>query len=78
MRSITDGLSMMAIQAWVAENPVLAGVVSTICAYLLWAVADRLVLQRRRKGPIQWPILGNVRFKESVLSLHLCVVIYGL
>jgi len=40
---------------------VVSGVFSTVVlAYLLWAIADRWVLHRGRKGPVQWPILGTI------------------
>lgn len=39
---------------WVVLT-VLAGLV---VSYLLWAAADRWVLHKGRKGPVQWPILG--------------------
>ncbi|KAG0607846.1 hypothetical protein M758_8G059500 [Ceratodon purpureus] len=55
----------MDIQAWGSECvrgmtslTVLWGFLSMIVAYLVLALVDRWVLQRGRKGPVQWPILG--------------------
>jgi len=49
---------------WLVERmsnlTVVSVVFSTVVlAYLLWAIADHWVLHRGRKGPVQWPILGD-------------------
>lgn len=56
----TDKMDM-----WVVLT-VLAGVV---VGYLLWAAADRWVLHKGRKGPVQWPILGMYSSSSSITRI---------
>ena len=80
-------ICMMDIQAWGSECvrtmtglTVLWGILSMIVAYLVLALVDRWILQRGRKGPVQWPILGNGQSYFQCLPLfkflYLCCASY--
>jgi hypothetical protein len=83
-------ICMMDIQAWGSEFvrtmtglTVLWGFLSMIVAYLVLALVDRWILQRGRKGPVQWPILGNgqsyfqcLPLFKFLLWVYLCCASY--